>query len=105
MNNVLSVLSMLLKQAVEWGVLDKLPCSIRMVRVACTDAAFHDFEAFERLLKATLTIDPPSYLIELLGGEAGLRAGEIVALKWADVDLERRQNIWETVRHTLRGPG
>src|SRR5262245_57683242 len=32
-----------------------------------------------------------SYLIALLGGEAGLRAGEIVALEWADVDLERRQ--------------
>jgi hypothetical protein len=68
-NNVLSVLSMLLKQAVEWGVLDKLPCSIRMVRVARTDAAFHDFEAFERLLKAAEAIDPRSYLIALLGGE------------------------------------
>lgn len=90
-NNVLSVLSMVLKQAVEWGVLEKLPCSIRMVRVARTDAAFHDFDAFERLLKAALEIDPRSHLIALLGGEAGLRAGEIVALEWADIDLERRQ--------------
>ena len=32
-NNVLSVLNVLLKQAVEWGVLDKMPCSIRLVRV------------------------------------------------------------------------
>ena len=90
-NNVLSVLSVLLKQAVEWGELDKLPCSIRMVRVARTDAAFHDFDAYERLLKAAQTIDARSYLIALLGGEAGLRAGEIVALEWADVDLDRRQ--------------
>ena len=29
--------------------------------------------------------------IALRGGEAGPRAGEIVALEWADVDLERRQ--------------
>ena len=35
--------------------------------------------------------DPRSYLIALLGGETGLRAGEIVALEWADVDLDRRQ--------------
>ena len=90
-NNVLSVLNVLLKQAVEWGVLDKMPCSIRLVRVPRTDAAFHDFEAYERLLDAAQTIDPRSYLIALLGGEAGLRAGEIVALEWADVDLERRQ--------------
>jgi integrase len=90
-NNVLSVLNVLLKQAVEWGVLEKMPCSIRLVRVPRTDAAFHDFDDYERLLKAAQTIDPRSYLIALLGGEAGLRAGEIVALEWADVDLERRQ--------------
>jgi integrase len=88
---VLSVLNVLLKQAVEWGVLDKMPCSIRLVRVPRTDAAFHDFDDYERLLKAAQTIDPRSYVIALLGGEAGLRAGEIVALEWADVDVERRQ--------------
>jgi integrase len=72
-------------------VLDKMPCSIRLVRVPRTDAAFHDFDDYERLLKAAQTIDPRSYLIGLLGGEAGLRASEIVALEWADVDLKRRQ--------------
>ena len=61
------------------------------MRVPRTDAAFHDFDDYERLLKAAQTIDPRSYLIALLGGEAGLRAGEIVALEWADVDIERRQ--------------
>ncbi|MGE3277630.1 MAG: tyrosine-type recombinase/integrase [Vicinamibacterales bacterium] len=96
-NNVLSVLSVLLKQAVEWGVLGKMPCSIRLMRVTRTDAAFHDFEAYDRLLEAAQTIDARSYLIALLGGEAGLRAGEIVALEWADIDLDRRQII---VRHS-----
>ena len=61
------------------------------MRVPRTDAAFHDFDDYERLLKAAQTIDLRSYLIALLGGEAGLGAGEIVALEWADVDLERRQ--------------
>jgi integrase len=90
-NNVLSVLSVLLKQAVEWAVLDRMPCSIGLMRVPRTDAAFHDFDAYERLLAAAQEIDHRSYVIALLGGEAGLRAGEIVALEWADVDLERRQ--------------
>jgi integrase len=90
-NNVLSVLNVLLKQAVEWGVLERLPCSIRLMRVPHTDAAFHDFGAYECLLVAAQEIDHRSYVIALLGGEAGLRAGEIVALEWADVDLERRQ--------------
>ena len=35
--------------------------------------------------------------IALLGGEGGLRVGEIVALEWADIDLERRQI---NVRHS-----
>jgi integrase len=96
-NNVLSVLNVLLKQALEWGVLDKMPCSIRLVRVPRTDAAFHDFDDYECLLKAAQTIDSRSYLIALLGGEAGLGASEIVALEWADVDLERRQIL---VRHS-----
>ena len=73
-NNVLSVLNVLLKQAVEWGVLDKMPCSIRLVRVPRSDAAFHHFDDYEHLLQAAQTIDPRSYLIALLGGEAGLRA-------------------------------
>src|SRR5207245_2300519 len=31
------------------------------------------------------------YLIVLLGGEAGLRCGEMIALEWGDVDLGKRQ--------------
>lgn len=31
------------------------------------------------------------YLIALLGGEAGLRCGEMIALEWADIDLDKRQ--------------
>lgn len=58
---------------------------------AARRTAFHDFDAYERLLTAAQTIDPRSYVIALLGGEAGLRAGEIVALEWRDVDFERRQ--------------
>ncbi len=32
-----------------------------------------------------------AHLIVLLGGEAGLRCGEIMALEWRDVDLANRQ--------------
>src|SRR5207247_11311427 len=35
--------------------------------------------------------DPNAYFIVLLGGEAGLRCGEIMALEWSDVDLGKRQ--------------
>jgi integrase len=32
-----------------------------------------------------------AYILVLLGGDAGLRCGEMMALTWADVDLEKRQ--------------
>ncbi|PYR27079.1 MAG: site-specific integrase, partial [Acidobacteria bacterium] len=52
---------------------------------------FFDFEDFERLVAAAKALDANAYLIVLLGGEAGLRCGEMMALEWPDVDLQKRQ--------------
>lgn len=90
-NNVLSVLSTLLKKAVEWNVIDRMPCTVRLLKVPKPSAMFHDFADFERLVTAAAAIDPRAQLIVLLGGEAGLRAGEMMALEWRDVDLTKRQ--------------
>ncbi len=90
-NNVLGVLSVLLKKAVEWEVLERMPCVIRLLPIPKPSARFHDFGAYEQLVSAAEEIDPRAHLIVLLGGEAGLRCGEIAALEWADVDLQKRQ--------------
>ncbi len=90
-NNVLSVLSTLLKAAVEWQVIDRLPCTIRLVKVTKPSAVFHDFDAYERLVEAALSTGPNATLTVLLGGEAGLCCGEMIALEWGDVDLATRQ--------------
>jgi hypothetical protein len=76
-NNVLATLSVLLKTAVEWELIEQLPCSIRLLPVPRRDAAFHDFDAYERLLEASQSIDYRTYVIALLGGDGGLRVGEI----------------------------
>lgn len=90
-NNVLTVLSVALKTAVEWGVIDRVPCSIKLLRAPKSVAAFHDFSDFEKLVEAAKADGPAAHLIVLLGGEAGLRCGEIMALEWRDVDLANRQ--------------
>jgi integrase len=36
-------------------------------------------------------LDPRAYLSVLLAGEGGLRCGEMMALEWTDVDLDKRQ--------------
>src|SRR5712692_3861062 len=85
-NNILTVLNVLLKKAVEWEVIDRLPCSIKLLPVPKTSMSFYDFDEYERLVAAARSMDPSTYLIVLLGGEAGLRCGEMMALEWSDVD-------------------
>jgi len=90
-NNILAVLSILLKKAVEWDVIERMPCRIKLLPIEKGAAAFHDFEEYERLVDVARAIDQRTYLIVLLGGEAGLRCGEMIALEWGDVDLGKRQ--------------
>ena len=90
-NNTLTVLNVLLKTAVEWDVIERRPCSIRLLPTPITAAQFHDFDEYDRLAKAADRLEQESYLVVLLGGDAGLRLGEIMALEWRDVDLQKRQ--------------
>jgi len=90
-NNVLTVLSTLLKRAVEWGELQRLPCAIRLLPNPKKTMGFHDFEQYERLLTVARKRDAQAYLMVLLGGDAGLRLGEIIALEWRDVELSARR--------------
>jgi integrase len=88
---VLTVLNVLLKTAVAWGVMHRVPCAINLLRVAKSAASFYDFEEYERLVEAAHADSPTAYLVALLGGEAGLRCGEMMALEWSDVNLAKQQ--------------
>jgi integrase len=90
-NNVLAVLSVLLKKAVEWEVIAHMPCTVKLLPVSKGSTRFYDFDEYERLVEAARSLDPRTLLIALLGGEAGMRCGEMIALEWADVDLGNRQ--------------
>jgi integrase len=90
-NNVLTVLNVLLKKAVEWQAMDRMPCVIRLLPIPKSSTTFHDFADYERFVACAKTTEPLAYIAVLLGGEAGLRCGEMMALEWADVDLAKRQ--------------
>ena len=87
---MLTVLSVALRAAVEWQVLDTIPCTIRLLKTPRTTASFYDFDEYERLVEAATT-EPAVHPLVLLGGEAGLRCGEMMALEWDDIDLAKRQ--------------
>jgi integrase len=98
-NNVLTTLSMLLKVAAEWNVIDKVPCRVRMLKVQQKEAGFLDFDQFGALVAAAQKLGSAVYVFVLLCGEAGLRRGEAMGLEWTDLDLKRRmmtvaRSVW-----------
>jgi integrase len=90
-NNVLTVLNTLLKKAVEWDAIERVPCSIRLLKTPSGSVDFFDFDEYDRLVTAAQATDPRAHLIVLLAGQAGLRSGEIRALRWSDVNVGKRQ--------------
>lgn len=99
-NNILVVLSTVLKAAVKWGVLQRMSATIELLKAPPTTMAFYEPHEFELLVAAAQKIDHQHLVFILLGGEAGLRCGEIIALEQSDVDVARgivhvRQSEWE----------
>ncbi len=67
-----------------------MPGAVKLLPIPKPSAGFYDFDEYERLVDGA-KVDPNAYLIVLLGGEAGLRCGEMIGLEWRDVDLGKRQ--------------
>ena len=74
-----------------WTVVGRLPCAVRLLPIPKGSAGFYDFDEYERLVDAAKALDPNSYLIVLLGGEAGLRCGEMIGLEWRGVEIRGGQ--------------
>ncbi|MCH9682907.1 MAG: tyrosine-type recombinase/integrase [Deltaproteobacteria bacterium] len=89
-NNVLTVLNTLLRTAVEWKVIEQMPVRIRLLKVAQRKIDFYDFDEYEQLVDAATEVDSGVLVLVLLGGEAGLRRGEMIGLEWTDIDFRRR---------------
>jgi len=101
-NNILSTLSMLLKMAVKWKTISCLPCSIELLKVSYGKLRFYEFGQYADLVAAAGRIDTGTLLVVLLGGDAGLRRGEMIGLRWCDVDLRRKQllieqSVWKEI--------
>lgn len=88
LNNRLTVLAKLLKTAVEWNVIGHMPCEVRLIRGSGSDSAemtFCDRETYDQLVEAARKCGPEVHAAILLGGDAGLRRGEILGLQFGDI--------------------
>jgi integrase len=99
-NNVLTNLSSSLKAAKEWGVINLVPCTIKLLKTTVPTVEYYEQADCARLLEAARQLDPRIELLVLLGGDAGLRRGEIIALDQTDCDSKRgilhvRRSEWK----------
>lgn len=90
-NNVLTVLGKLLRVAVQWDVIPSMPCRIELLKAPKAEKSFYEFDELVRLLEAARKVGSSAELAVLLGADAGLRRGEMISLRWGDIDLVRRR--------------
>jgi integrase len=89
-NNILAVLSKPLKYAADVEVIAKAP-RIGMFKVERPEIVAWTFEEYARLLAAAPSEGPEWLTAVVLAGEAGLRVGEVKALRWREhVDMIAR---------------
>jgi integrase len=86
-NNILTVLSKALRYAADVELIDHAP-RIGMLRVERPEFVCWDLAQYKRILDAASEEGDQWYVAACLAGEAGLRIGEVRALRWReDVDL------------------
>ena len=99
-NAILEVLGAVLRMAVEWGVIPTMP-KIRKLKRQEQRFAFYDEVTYQRLVKVAGEVDERCLLTVLLGGDAGLRGGEIAGLRLVHCDVER--GVLHIVENDWRG--
>ena len=93
-NNHLAALGKMLSLAKEWGLIEGVP-KMRLFRLEPTDFEFLTFEEEPRFLVAV----PPEWrTFALVPLKTGVRVGELLVLKWEDLDLVAGRMM---VRRTL----
>lgn len=89
-NNLLATVSGVLRLAVDWRVLSVMPCRLKLRAIDTARPDFFDFDDYDRLTSAAEEVSTHHHVLVRLGGDAGLRRGEMMALRWGHVDFVRR---------------
>ena len=95
-NNHLTVLRRALTSAVEWGHIEHVP-PIKWMKTAPAEFDFFTKDESDRLLETT---EEEHLAMVMTAVKAGLRRGELMALRWEDVDfvigkILVRRSVWK----------
>jgi len=106
-NNVLAVLGKILRYAEEVEVIEKAP-RIKLLKLHKESFQFLDFEQYAALIETAEKDDPMWHTAIVLGGDAGLRLGEIRALQFDDWERRTKRIVvqrafWTNVEGATKG--
>lgn len=96
-NNYLGMLSKCLHCAEEWGLIKNAPRT-KHLKVPPQKFRFLTEEEYNKLLEEAQKINREFYEMVLFTLRTGVRVGELMALRWEDIDFDR-QNI--TIRRSI----
>jgi len=93
-NRELSCLRCLLNRAIEWGKLKTIPPKIRLFRENNERVRYLERMEAEQLIKFS---PEPLKSIVIIALNTGMRLGEILGLRWRDIDLKSGNiTLWDT---------
>lgn len=87
--NLFKMVRRIFEMAVENGLIAKNPCNGIKIKVAKRDMLVLTTEESTKLLSEARAIDHPFYAVWLMALFTGCRSGELMALKWQDLDFDR----------------
>jgi integrase len=96
-NNHLTAFRKLLNLAVEWGALDRAP-KVRGFKLKHQYVSEDEYLTFQEASRVIVAAAPQWQTFIIVALKTGLRVGELLALKWQDIDLVAGHLI---VRRTL----
>jgi len=88
-NNALTVLGKMLRVALEWDVLDVMPCTVRLLKTKHPEMEFYEEDEYARLVEGATKAEDRALITVLLGGDARLHNKKMTALEWTDIDVRR----------------
>jgi len=100
-NNILACLGKMLRYAHEVELIEVVP-RVKLLKIPLQKFDFLTFEELSRLTEA-VKVEPERWALVLLGADAGLRQGEIIALEWGDLGFGCRNADCSAL--LLEGPG
>lgn len=88
-NKSLTQLRTMLRVAARWGVIEAVPVRFDMLKEPTTVMEFYDFDEYDQLIAAARDHSSLLLVMVLLGGDAGLRSGEIRGLEWKSINFRQ----------------